>query len=65
MTNEKILTELASEAVLNYERNTTLFYLLMEKGIVTEKEFSEKFKKVHEHFDEHLKLILGDDVQIE
>ncbi|MCO7174916.1 hypothetical protein ACFP7A_04405 [Sporolactobacillus kofuensis] len=64
MTNDEIMTELGSEAVLNYERITTLFYLLMEKGVITEKEFDEKFKKVHEHFDDHLKGIFGEEIEI-
>lgn len=65
MNNDEIITELGSEAVLNYERITALFYLLVEKGIITEDEFSEKFKEIHKHFDEHLKSILGEDVQTE
>lgn len=65
MNNDEIITELGSEAVLNYERFTSLFYLLMEKGIITEEEFTKKFQDLHEHFDEHLKSILGDDVQTE
>jgi predicted transcriptional regulator len=64
MTNDEILTELGSEAVLNYERITALFYLLMEKGIITQNEFDEKFKQVHEHFDDHLKGIFGDEIEI-
>lgn len=36
MNNDDIITELGSEAVLNYERITALFYLLVEKGIITE-----------------------------
>ncbi|MCO7124289.1 hypothetical protein NIE88_00620 [Sporolactobacillus shoreicorticis] len=65
MTNDELITELGSEAVLNYERNTALFYLLMEKGIITREEFDEKFKTVHEHFEDHLKGIFGDDFEVE
>lgn len=65
MNNDEIITELGSEAVLNYERITALFYLLMEKRVITETEFSEKFKEIHKNFDEHLKNVLGEDVQTE
>ncbi|GAY78047.1 hypothetical protein NBRC111894_3601 [Sporolactobacillus inulinus] len=65
MGNDEIITELGSEAVLNYERITALFYLLMEKGIITQEEFDQKFKKIHEHFDDHLKGIFGDEVDSE
>ncbi|MCQ2010425.1 hypothetical protein NOM01_10405 [Sporolactobacillus sp. STSJ-5] len=65
VTNDELMTELGSEAVLNYERNMALFYLLMEKGIITQEEFDEKFKTIHEHFEDHLKGIFGDDVETE
>ncbi|GGL47678.1 hypothetical protein [Sporolactobacillus putidus] len=64
-TNDEIITELGTEAVLNYERITALFYLLMDKGIISQEEFDEKFKKIHRNFADHIKTILGDDVEIE
>ncbi|RYL92477.1 hypothetical protein EWI07_09075 [Sporolactobacillus sp. THM7-4] len=65
MTDDELITELGSEAVLNYERFTALFQLLVEKEMITENAFEEKFKSVHEHFDDHLRGIFGNEIKVE
>ncbi|GGL55669.1 hypothetical protein [Sporolactobacillus putidus] len=64
-SNDEIITELGTESVLNYERITAMFYLLMDKGIISQEEFDAKFKEIHTHFEDHIKGIFGEDVEIE
>lgn len=64
-SNDEIMTELGTEAVLNYERITAMLYILMDKGIVTREEFDDKFKDIHTHFEDRIKEIFGDDVEVE
>ncbi|MDD9147506.1 MULTISPECIES: hypothetical protein [unclassified Sporolactobacillus] len=64
-SNDEIMTELGTEAVLNYERITAMLYILMDKGIMTREEFDDKFKDIHIHFEDRIKEIFGDDVEVE
>ncbi|RYM06877.1 hypothetical protein EWH99_01385 [Sporolactobacillus sp. THM7-7] len=64
-SNDEIITELGTEAIINYERITALYYLLEDKGLITHEEFDKKFKEVHQHYRDHVKAIFGDEIEVE